>query len=107
VSGAERRYRTSPGRCIAAQHSSDERSEALLLLRSGDQLQFRSGAEDAVVWGKRDTEPGGGSRYPTVAIVDLAAESVTDVVAAMPKLGTYRDHLVVGLDDGEFGDMAL
>ncbi|HEV3354499.1 MAG TPA: hypothetical protein VG076_16340 [Acidimicrobiales bacterium] len=32
---------------------------------------------------------------------------MTDVFTALPKLGACSDHLVIGLDDGEFGDAAL
>lgn len=44
---------------------------------------------------------------PPVAVVELVSECVARLLAPKAELGADRDHLVVGLDDGDLGDAAF
>ena len=50
------------------------------------------------------TEADGGGSDPAVAVVQLVPEGVPGPGAVGPQLGADEDHLVVGLQHGEFGD---
>src|ERR1044072_1250688 len=77
------------------------------LAHDGEEVEPGCAVEDRVVRRERQAEPdrGGGDR--SVAIVNLASQWVPDLMTSPAQLGAHADHVVVGLDDGEFGDRSF
>lgn len=70
--------------------------DALSITESGDQLKSTYGLEDAVMGDKRYTEPHSGGGDPAVAIVELVAEGVSDLLAPQAQPRAHGDYLVPG-----------
>lgn len=82
-------------------------SRAAALRTRRDQLESRSVNEDAVVRDERQTQADRRRRDPTVAVVWLPAQRVSDSVASMTQIRADTERLIVRLNDGEGGDRAL
>jgi hypothetical protein len=80
---------------------------ALLIAEGGEEFEPRCAVEAPIVGHELHAKADCGGGDPSVAVVELVAEGVADLLAAQTKVGALGDHLVVGLHDGELRDAAF
>jgi hypothetical protein len=74
----------------------------LRIWRSGESTEPRSRLEDTVVRDEWQSEPDGRGGNPTVAVVNLATQRMSNLPTTLAQRGAHTNHLVVGMDNGEF-----
>jgi hypothetical protein len=85
----------------------NERACHLRVWPGGEEHEPWSRLEHTIVRDERQSESNGGSSDPAIAVVDLAAQRMSDLPATLAQLGAHTNHLVVGLDNGEFSETSF